>query len=346
MDDPVTGLRAGMRVVVRHRLDRYAAGAVGARLTDVVGELLTVTPEHLQVRTRRGTVLVERRAVVAAKEVPPRPSRRGAPHRAVGVGDLQRVMVAGWPPQERSWLGGWLLRAAGGYTGRANSALPLGDPGIPLPEAVAALEQWYRDRGLPPKVTVPGPEGFTPQQDAVGAELLGRGYRLSPRVIVLTAAVATISRPAVPAGFALLVQERLTKEWLAASLAARPRPGEDPDAARAVLTGSPEQLFLSLQERTTDQSEGPEETAGRAEPVATARVAVAQSWSGVFALHVATRHRRQGLATAVMGAAANEAEARGIRSMYVQVQADNVEALGLYRGLGFATHHEYVYLVG
>ena len=37
-------------------------------------------------------------------------------------------MVDGWPPLERGELGGWMLRAAGGFTGRANSVLPLGDP--------------------------------------------------------------------------------------------------------------------------------------------------------------------------------------------------------------------------
>ena len=52
-------------------------------------------------------------------------------------------------------LGSWLLRADGGFTGRANSALPLGDPGLPLAGAVDEVEAWYRARGLPPMIVIP-----------------------------------------------------------------------------------------------------------------------------------------------------------------------------------------------
>jgi len=69
--------------------------------------------------------------------------------------DLERIAAAHWRGTEEEWLGGWLLRAAGGFTGRANSALPLGDPGMPLDEAIAAVTRWYRDRGLPPMMAVP-----------------------------------------------------------------------------------------------------------------------------------------------------------------------------------------------
>ena len=123
---PLDRLRVGMRAVVRHRL---ADG-----LNDALGEVVALDESSVSVATRRGLQVVRRAAVVAAKEVPPAPSRRGAPHLAVSMADLQRVMVDGWPPLERASLGGWMLRAAGGFTGRANSVLPLGDPGLPLPE--------------------------------------------------------------------------------------------------------------------------------------------------------------------------------------------------------------------
>ena len=48
--------------------------------------------------------------------------------------ELERVAAAHWRGTEEEWLGEWLLRAADGFTGRANSALPLGDPGRPLDE--------------------------------------------------------------------------------------------------------------------------------------------------------------------------------------------------------------------
>src|ERR1700685_2022471 len=69
--------------------------------------------------------------------------------------DLERVAAAHWRGTEEQWLGEWLLRAADGFTGRANSALPLGDPGLPLDSALDAVVSWYRDRGLSPMIAVP-----------------------------------------------------------------------------------------------------------------------------------------------------------------------------------------------
>ncbi len=69
--------------------------------------------------------------------------------------DIERVAARHWRGTEEEWLGGWLLRAAEGFTGRANSALPLGDPGLPLDSALDAVVSWYRDRGLPPMIAVP-----------------------------------------------------------------------------------------------------------------------------------------------------------------------------------------------
>src|SRR5580693_4508172 len=82
--------------------------------------------------------------------------------------DLERVAAAHWRGTEEERLGGWLLRAAGGFTGRANSALPLGDPGLPLDDALAAVTRWYRDRGLTPMIAVPAPLDADADADADG----------------------------------------------------------------------------------------------------------------------------------------------------------------------------------
>src|SRR5580693_5239709 len=70
------------------------------------------------------------------------------------VAAFERMSARHWRATEEARLGGWLLRAAGGFTGRANSALPLGDPGMPAERAVAEVEAWYSRRGLPPMVVI------------------------------------------------------------------------------------------------------------------------------------------------------------------------------------------------
>jgi GNAT superfamily N-acetyltransferase len=324
---PLDRLRVGMRAVVRHRLDDG--------LTDALGEVVALDETSVSVATRRGVCVVQRAAVVAAKEVPPAPSRRGAPHLSLSMADLQRVMVEGWPPTERAALGGWMLRAAGGFTGRANSVLPLGDPGMPLPQAVKAAEQWYAERQLRPVFSLVGPEGFAVTDDVLGNLLASGGYTDVNRTVVMTGPVASLvpagrgREPTVDGAEAVTVREGRAPwpEWWAASDERRRR---HRDIAQAIMAGSPDQVLLSLERG--------------AETVATARVAFAHAWAGVFGLHVAPGSRRQGLATALMGAAAAQARDRGIRSMYLQVERTNAPAVALYRRLGCATHHEYVYL--
>ncbi len=45
-----------------------------------------------------------------------------------GVPELERLAARTWRGLEEERYGEWLLRAGGGFTGRANSVLVLGDP--------------------------------------------------------------------------------------------------------------------------------------------------------------------------------------------------------------------------
>ena len=110
------------------------------------------------------------------------------------VEDLERAAALHWQAPETEPLGEWRLRAAAGFTGRANSALPLGDPGLPLPEAVAAVEDWYRRRDLPPMIVLP--QGAGP--DPLPAYLAERSWVPRPGpAFVMTADIADL--PARPA---------------------------------------------------------------------------------------------------------------------------------------------------
>jgi hypothetical protein len=65
-------LTVGTRVVVRHS----PAGDGTPPWSDLLGELLAQDASSLTVATARGPVTVARAAVVAAKPVPPAPTRR------------------------------------------------------------------------------------------------------------------------------------------------------------------------------------------------------------------------------------------------------------------------------
>ncbi|MFL6079310.1 MAG: GNAT family N-acetyltransferase [Ornithinibacter sp.] len=338
MDAPEVGSgrdpQVGSRVVVRHRLGAPDP-LTGATLTDVVGELVSGDDGVLVVLTRRGEVRVPRSEVTALKEVPPSPSRRGRPHRALSVEDLQRVMVGAWPAMETARLGNWVLRASRGFTQRANSVVTAGSPGIPLPAALDTVERWYAGRGLAPNLTVAGPVGFDPADDAVGAEALRRGYIARIATLTLTAPTRLLA-DLPPAGAPgevgdphdVQVQAELTQAWFAAYRAYRP---VDEEPARAILTGSPAQVFATVR----DHDGG---------VIGIGRLGLSAAWGGIAAMWVDPTARRRGVATAMLAALARAAQRAGAASLHLQTDTDNTTALALYERHGFERHHSYVNL--
>ena len=116
----------GRRVIVRHRLHNHQFSA-----TDVLGTLQAWTPDGARVRRDRGgdVVHITPDDIIVIKEIPERTVTRR------DVRDLEAAAAGGWVALEAEWLGGWLLRASGGFTGRGNSCLPLDDPGMPVGQA-------------------------------------------------------------------------------------------------------------------------------------------------------------------------------------------------------------------
>ena len=360
---PLDAVHLGARVVVRSRLDPLReAPHDGPSMTDAVGTLVSRTETEVVVATRRGEVTIPVDRIVAAKEVPPRPSRRGAAHLAVSVDDLQRVMGPAWGAVERERLGDWELRASSGFTQRGNSVLPVGSPGLPLSDAVGRVEQWYAVRGLPAKVSLAGPVGFAPGDDPLGAELLRRGWTAGDRTLNLTAATQAVaggSADAAKAGAAgadaagstgfsgsapeVRITTDLDDAWLDAYALSRPL---DREVAARVLTGSPGQLFASiaigggLAQRLGLDTPGTRDP----RPVAIGRLALAGGWAGLAAVWTDPAMRGRGLATRLTRSLAARAGADGIRLLHLQVEADNATAIRLYERLGFERHSSYVYL--
>ncbi|WP_432488023.1 GNAT family N-acetyltransferase [Kineococcus sp. SYSU DK018] len=318
-------LVVGARVVVRHRLPDGSA-------SDALGELAVADGEELVVATRRGEVRVRRADVLAAKAVPPPPRRRGAPHEAVGTDELEAVMAEHWRPDERVDLGGWRLRAAGGFTGRANSALAIGSPGVPLGEAVAAVEDFYTRRGLPPRVAVPHAADAGPDAPAPARELAARGWAVDTPTLVMTAALSALpgaTAVPLPAGCSVAGSPEPDAAWL--RLYRYRGTTAVPPAGRRVLVSADAQVFVRVVEGGTT--------------VAVARGSTSPGWVGVTAVEVAASHRRRGLARRLLAEVADWGRARGAVSAYLQVAEANAGARALYGSAGFAVHHAYHYRV-
>ena len=341
MSTDVSNLPLGSRVVVRWRL-ATPDPATGATLTDAVGTLVARDGETVQVETARGLVTIERARVTAVKEVPPKPSRRGAAHLALTIEDLQRVMTPAWGAVERGTLGDWALRASAGFTQRGNSVVPVGSPGTPLADAVADVEDWYAARGLPAKFALAGPEGFEPADDPLGALLLARGYLVGSRTLNLTAARETVAA-ADPGGPAVTLASELTPQWLQAYRLTR---ATVPGATEAVLRDSPRVVFASVTPGggLSQQLGLRAADAAGTTPIALGRLGIGAGWAGLGAVWTDPAYRGRGLAAHLTATLAAHLRTEGIGLMHLQVEHDNDTAVRLYRRLGFAVHSSYAYL--
>ncbi|MEV5694104.1 GNAT family N-acetyltransferase [Micromonospora globbae] len=307
----------GHRIVVRRMVGERDGRPL---FSDALGELVELSDTHLTLATAQGPLRVPRDEVHRAKRVPP--TRRPT---AAAVVELELAADEAWPAPTRDRLGSWLLRAADGWTGRANSALPVGDPDRPLPAAVDAVERWYAGHDLTPMVNTP-----LPLAAPVGAELDARGWSARPPVLVQTAELplAAGGSPPPPPGSAAVVELAAapTREWLAV---ASGRKGGLPDAARHVLTAVDQVRFAHA------YADGTLVGIGRGTVTGGGR------WLGLSLIEVLPAARRQGLARRMIRALADWGAAAGATHAFLQVEQHNTGAVALYQRLGFTTHHTY-----
>ncbi|SCF34104.1 GNAT family N-acetyltransferase [Micromonospora saelicesensis] len=325
----------GHRIVVR-RIVGIREGR--PQFSDALGELVELSETHLTLATAQGPLRVPVAQVHRAKRVPP--TRRPT---AAAVVALERAADEAWPAPTKGRLGDWLLRSAEGWTGRANSALPIGDPDRPLAAAVDAVERWYAERGQPALINTP-----LPLAAPVGAELDARGWGTRPPTLVQTAPLPLLvsaSAEALPAdlpatandaanapadGWGSAVVELAaapSDEWLAIAAG---RKGGLPDAARHVLTAVDQVRFAHVYADNALVAVGRGTVTGQGR------------WLGLSLIEVVPTARRQGLARRVIHELVSWGASGGATHAFLQVEQRNTAAVALYQRLGFTTHHTYL----
>jgi N-acetylglutamate synthase len=327
----------GHRIVVRR-----IVGIRGDRtlFSDALGELVDLTETHLTLATSKGPLRVPLTEVHRAKRVPA--ARRPT---AADVIAVELAADEAWPAPVQDRLGDWRLRSAGGWTGRANSALPIGDPDRPLDEAIDAVERWYAARDQPAMINVP-----LPLAAPVGVALDERGWSNRPPVLVQAARLARVlaAAPPHPDLPAVELAPAPSAAWLEIASARKggPAPGPEnaraagiPAAARHLLTAVDQVRFAHVY--ADAPRSGGQRRSGDLMAIARGTVTGQGRWLGLVLVEVVPEARRQGLARQVIGALARWAADLGATDAFLQVEERNAAAVGLYGRLGFSTHHTY-----
>jgi ribosomal protein S18 acetylase RimI-like enzyme len=117
-------------------------------MTDVLGVLLSWDTATCVVAPESGApVTIALSDIVTGKPVPP----RGSVRQRVSVREAELRALPLWTSPTTRSLGDWVLRLVEGDRGRgsrrANSCLAVGDPGVPLAEAVSTVRDFYTAGG-------------------------------------------------------------------------------------------------------------------------------------------------------------------------------------------------------
>jgi ribosomal protein S18 acetylase RimI-like enzyme len=312
----------GQRVVVRRVLRDEKGPSGGPAMTDVLGICESWAGGVTGIRREDGSLVEIRTSdIVSGKPVPPRPSVR----MPVSADEVERRAAEQLRPRELEHLGDWLLRCTGGSTGRTNSVLPVGDPGLPLDDALERVLRFYaqRDRPAWAQVVVGSP---------VHEALEDRGWRQArpdeADSDVLLGSLAQVRRalPLPPDAPPVTRATRLDRAWLVGN-----------DRAQAGYEPVRHQLETDDVVFAAVMLDGVQ--------LARSRAAHADGWVSLTDLYVDPDHRRSGLARVVLADLLEWAAERGAGTLLLQVLSDNEPAQRLYAGLGFRRHHAYRYLV-
>ncbi len=275
---------------------------------DLVGTLLDCD----RIERRDGTIMeFDRFRVTHWRIVPEHAGRAGtgAPL-SERVRELEAAAAAAWPAEVSVATGGWLLRASGGITQRANSALPLGEPPEAIEQGIARVVEFSRAEGITPAIQVPLPTCAHLDQ-VLGS--LGWSVRSENHVLVHDTRSLALPDPAM----VIRHDEEPTEDW---------RSVQGPDEAASIMRRYPAD-YASVW------------SGGRA--VGAGRIAFAAGWGIVGRVFVSEDHRGRGIGVTVIQALAATAQGARIERLALQANADNAAALRLYARLGFRRHHRY-----
>jgi ribosomal protein S18 acetylase RimI-like enzyme len=239
------------------------------------------------------------------------------------IDTLELACAQVWPPRVERELGQWRLRAADGYTGRANSALAVGDPGMPVPRALREVCAFAHRHGIAPLVQVA--DGGRNADAIAAAGWVPSVGRSAGDIVSVQVGPLVGGSP----GEAVVLRA--------------PTPGWWELVAGTTAPSAAQRHVLADGAQGTGAAVGFAVVGDAGSTVAALRAAITADLLHVAVLAVRPAYRRQGLARSLLSAASTWAARHGANRCVLQVATDNQAALALYARLGFTERHRYRY---
>jgi hypothetical protein len=240
--------------------------------------------------------------------------------------ELEEAVVDAWPAAETADLDGWLLRASGGPSHRANSVATLeAGSQLGLDARIERAEAWYRERQLAPMFQL-GPCAVPSELEHV---LVARGYRKEGAAVVAVAIPSQVHASTVSV-LRTSVEARASQPWLEVVVRSSRFA-----ATQDVMLGVLARLGSRCRFATVFDEQG--------SPSAGCLAISSEDRLGIYAMFSAPSGRRRGAASALLHALAQDALDERMRELYLQVEIANSAARALYARSGFQDLYSYHY---
>ena len=233
---------------------------------------------------------------------------------------LEELTLNTSPAIHQALYDGWLLRASGTDTRRANSATAIHASTLPLDEKITFTEAWYSTYGQRAMFRLT--EAFAPPE--MDGLLAARGYSREVETFVMTCDLSKGIPPGeydLPPDAKLL--ERSEKEGLEDSYLMKASNPElrAQDSIRQALWKGP-QAFLSLKTHHGMASTG--------------MARFEDGHVGIFNMRTASKARDKGYATILVAYLLAWGLEEGATTAFLQVDEANAAAIAVYRKFGFS----------
>ena len=299
-------------------------GAIGKRVTirlhepnggyrDIVGILQS---ERQLITSKSKTISFSPDEIAIWREIKPLPdlAGKGAPL-SQRIIELEKLSDLTWPAEQNIEFGKWQLRISDGFSMRANSVLPIGEPPIDLAAAVAQVVKIYRENKLRPTFSI-----ALPIFDELDRYLEQDGWNLKIDANFLIRDIGTVEVSNHPE-FLIEILDYPSKVWLELN--------SDQPLEKLMRRYPARYGAIKIGEQV----------------VAVGRIATLGTWSIVTRLFVNPSFRGKGVAKILMNNLLAAASKDGATKVALQVDDENGAALALYQSMGFRTHHKFVYRV-
>ena len=242
------------------------------------------------------------------------------------IADLELLASHCWPAREIINYKGWIIHWNDGVTWRANSVLPNEwKSSVSVEQVVDYVIELYKEKNTLPAFKI------SPASQPKGLDELLEEKGFEQRMVthVQTAPIEEISclSPRLPVDLF-----KVTEESLDTLMHRSEREQEAIDVRREIITyiaGNKNIARVLMHGNIAGVGLG----------------VVEDDWLGLFSIRTLPEHQRRGVAWSINCALAMWGEDLGAKHAFLQVEAENKPALGLYEAMGFKTMYTYWYRI-